>query len=66
MQVSVNGEMKTLDNGTTVAELLAQLGITGGRYAVEVDREIVPKAEHATTELAEGSKVEIVTFVGGG
>ena len=66
MQVSVNGETRTLDEGTTVADLLAHLGITGRRYAVEVDREIVPKAEHAVTRLTEGSKIEIVTFVGGG
>lgn len=66
MQISVNGELRRLDDGTTVRRLLDELGITAARVAVEVNREIVPKAEHATTTLADGDKVEIVTFVGGG
>jgi len=66
MDVSVNGEARTVDQGTTVAALLEQLDITKGRIAVELNREIVPRAEHADTRLAPGDRIEIVTFVGGG
>jgi sulfur carrier protein len=66
MQISVNGESRTVRDGLTVAELLRELDITAPRVAVELDREIVPRAEHPTTPLTGGSKVEIVTFVGGG
>ena len=66
MQIHVNGEPRTAPDGTTVAALLTQLGITTGRVAVELNRQIVPRAEHATARLAEGDKVEIVSFVGGG
>ena len=66
MQISVNGELKTVGDGLTVAALLKDLGIVTGRVAVELNRQIVPKAEHATARLADGDKVEIVSFVGGG
>ena len=46
--------------------LLAALGIDRRQIAVERNQEIVPRAEHATTPLAEGDRVEIVTMVGGG
>ncbi len=66
MRISVNGEERTVADGLTVAGLIQELGITAGRVAVELDREIVPRAVHGATVLREGSKVEIVTFVGGG
>ena len=66
MQISVNGESREVRDGMTVAELLQELDITAPRVAVELDREIVPRAEHASTSLTDGCKVEIVTFVGGG
>lgn len=66
MQISVNGESREVRDGMTVAELLQELDITALRVAVELNREIVPRAEHAGTSLTRGCKVEIVTFVGGG
>ena len=66
MRISVNGQEKTVTDGLTVTGLIAELGITAGRVAVELDREIVPRAAHASTVLRESAKVEIVTFVGGG
>ena len=66
MEISVNGESRTVSDGATVAVLLGDLGITEGRIAVELNRQIVPRAEHGAARLAEGDKVEIVTFVGGG
>jgi sulfur carrier protein len=52
--------------GTTVAGLLAELGLAGRPVAVERNREIVPRARHPETELADGDRLELVTFVGGG
>lgn len=66
MNIKVNGEVREVPPGTTVAALLPMLGIEGGRIAVEVNREIVPKSEHATHVLFEGDQLEIVTMVGGG
>jgi sulfur carrier protein len=49
-----------------VRGLLEHLGLTEGPVAVEVNREVVPRAEHATHRLRDGDVLEIVHFVGGG
>ena len=66
VRVSVNGEARELAAGTTVAALLAQIAPAGKPCAVEIDREIVPRSEHAGRVLREGEAVEVVGFVGGG
>jgi sulfur carrier protein len=62
----VNGEERAVAEGTTVAGLLADLGLSRQHVAVEANREIVPRTEHALRVLAAGDRLEIVTFVGGG
>jgi len=66
LHVVVNGEERAVAEGTTVAGLLADLGLSRQHVAVEANREIVPRAEHAGRRLADGDRLEIVTFVGGG
>lgn len=66
MRIEVNGEAREVTQGTTVSALLVALGLTDGPVAVERNLEIVPRAEHATTQLDEGDKLEVVHFVGGG
>lgn len=55
----------SLSDGATVADLIRGLGV-GGRYAVEVNRQIVPRSEHGKTLLQAGDRVEIVQAIGGG
>ncbi len=64
--ISVNAEPKTLPDPLTVADLLRHLGKDPQKLAVEVNRNVVPRAEHAGCRLNEGDVVEIVTLVGGG
>jgi sulfur carrier protein len=64
--IHVNGNPRQVPPGTTVAALIVELGLGGKPVAVERNREVVPRARHATTELADGDRVELVTFVGGG
>jgi sulfur carrier protein len=66
MQVSINGENRELPAECTVSQMLGELGLTGRRVAVEVNREIVTRSLHDKTQLKAGDKVEIVTLVGGG
>jgi sulfur carrier protein len=66
LEITVNGEQRTVPAGTTVAGLLVELGFTDRPVAVERNRDVVPRAQHATTELGHGDSLEIVTFVGGG
>lgn len=65
MKLTVNGDTLTLD-GTTIADLVTQLNLTGRRMAVEVNRDIVPKSQHGDFTLKDGDVVEIVHAIGGG
>ena len=64
--VTVNGEPHEIPEGTTVAELVVRLGLGGRPVAVERNRAVVPRAQHAITSLESGDHLELVTFVGGG
>jgi thiamine biosynthesis protein ThiS len=66
MQIVVNGETRDVGNAKTVREVVVQLGLTEGPVAVELNREIVPRAEHDTRLVNAGDVLEIVHFVGGG
>jgi len=66
MQITVNGDAHEIPPGTTVRGLVETLGLTEGPVAVERNREVVPRAEHPSTELQPGDVLEIVHFVGGG
>jgi sulfur carrier protein len=64
--IQVNGERQETAAGATVASLLNQLGLNSGRVAVEYNLQILPKAKWGETEIAQGDRLEIVQFVGGG
>jgi len=66
IDVVINGEARQVLEGTTITALLGELGLTGKPVAVERNREVVPRAQHAATVLAAGDRLEVVTFVGGG
>ena len=66
MQLTVNGEPHTFPEGLTVRGLVEALALTDGPVAVERNREVVPRAEHAATVLQDRDVVEIVHLVGGG
>ena len=66
MEVFINGETRTVAHGTTIAALIVELGLGDRRVAVERNREVVPRAQHGSTVLQAGDRVELVTFVGGG
>ena len=66
MEISVNGEQRSVAAALSVAELLRGMGLEGKRLAVERNGEIVPKSSHADARLAAGDRIEIVVAVGGG
>ncbi|TWT85875.1 sulfur carrier protein ThiS [Posidoniimonas polymericola] len=66
MKLLVNGDPHDAPDGCTIAGLLEQLEIRVKHVAVERNRELVPRALHAETTLAEGDELEVVTLVGGG
>ncbi len=63
--ITVNG--KTLQTTHQTLQLVVnELGLSVGRYAVEVDGELVPKSELDLVRIADGMTIEVVQAVGGG
>jgi sulfur carrier protein len=65
LTLTLNG-VATGVEATTLAELVASLGLEGKRIAVERNGEIVPRSRYADTPLVRGDRLEIVGAVGGG
>ena len=65
MRIQVNGEPRDVKAATVLA-LVEELGLDVRKVAVERNLEIVPKSLHGATPLAEGDRIEVVQFVGGG
>jgi len=66
IEIVVNGEQRSVPVGHTVADLLAAMGPKAAQAAVERNKQIVRRAEHASTVLAAGDRLEVVTLFGGG
>ncbi len=66
VKIILNGEERILDHKMTVAELVLELGLDVKKIAVEKDLEIVNLDQFREVILDEGSRVEIVHFIGGG
>ena len=66
MQLVINGVARPVPEGLSVATLIEHLGMKSDRVAVELNREIVPRAKWVETSLGENDHLEIVHFVGGG
>jgi sulfur carrier protein len=65
MNLVINGDERIFA-ASTLEALIAELGMKGDRVAVELNREIVPRASWSVTALKDGDRLEIVHFVGGG
>jgi sulfur carrier protein len=65
MKVILNGE-EIETSCVNVLELLLEKGIQVNKVAVEINEEIVPKSQLGEFTITENSKIEIITFVGGG
>jgi thiamine biosynthesis protein ThiS len=70
MKITLNGEPYVLElpagTASTVATLVAHLGLELGKVAVEQNRTIVPRSLHGETPIRDGDEIEVVQFIGGG
>jgi sulfur carrier protein len=66
VRLTINGEIREIPAGLSVAGLIQHLGLTDGPVAVERNREVVVRAEHDSVLLRADDVIEIVHFVGGG
>lgn len=66
MRVQINGEAREIPERLSLQELIAHLKLPGERLAIELNRNVVRRAEWSTTGLNPDDKIEVVHFVGGG
>ncbi len=66
MNISINKEMMSLPEKTTIAGMLKKLDIERKYIAVEINMTIIPKSEFDKHQLKDNDKVEIIRAVGGG
>jgi thiamine biosynthesis protein ThiS len=66
LRITLNGETKEIEEGTTLLALVEQLKLAPERLAVELNLNVVRRNEWAEVKLSEGDRVEVVHFVGGG
>ena len=66
MNLTINGENRSLAPVESLHALVEQLGMKSDRVAIELNREIVPRDQWEQTPIRDGDRLEIVHFVGGG
>jgi thiamine biosynthesis protein ThiS len=66
MQLTINGEARQYDALANLSALIEALGLDPRKVAIERNLEIVPRSTYAATPLADGDRIEIVHFIGGG
>ena len=64
--VQLNGELREVPEGLTLAALIEWLKLPRDRVAVERNLEIVPRARWNLTPIQAGDQLEVVHLVGGG
>jgi len=66
LRILINGEGKECEEGISLSALLELLELPPQRIAVELNREVVRRADWKSTVLKNEDRLEIVHFVGGG
>ncbi|MGC2235463.1 MAG: sulfur carrier protein ThiS [Pyrinomonadaceae bacterium] len=66
MNILINGEDREISSEVNLTELLKTLSLPTERVAVELNKEVVRKKDWENIKIAEGDKLEVIHFVGGG
>lgn len=66
MRIEINGEPRVVADESYLSDLVRELSLPPERVAIELNKEVVRRADWATTSMTEGDRIEIVHFVGGG
>ena len=66
MKIMLNGDEHKVEDGSTLAQMIAGLELGRVRIAVERNLDIVPRDKYESTMLTDGDRLEVVTLVGGG
>ena len=65
MEILLNGDPHTIDQNYNVENLINSLDLNG-KFAIEINQNIIPRSEYSSTKLRAGDKIEIVEAIGGG
>jgi len=66
VQIICNGRQQVIDQGTTLADLLADLQLPADSVVAEINKKIIDRDQYETLKLSQGDQVELIRFVGGG
>jgi thiamine biosynthesis protein ThiS len=66
MKIFINGETKEITDELNLRELLKHFSMPQERIAVELNKEVVRKKDWENVKIADGDKLEVIHFVGGG
>jgi sulfur carrier protein len=66
MEITINGELKSVREKITVQQLLQDLGILEQKLALEINQEIVPRSNYSQYQINSGDQIEIIHAIGGG
>jgi len=66
MNLTINGEERAMAALPHLAALVTALGLDPRKVAIERNLEIVPRSAYEQTPVADGDRIEIVHFIGGG
>ena len=66
MQLQINGEAREVADELKLSELVDELSLAPERVAIELNQKVVRRNHWPATILADGDRIEIVHFVGGG
>jgi len=66
MNIQLNGDNFSCEQGSTLEQLIRQMGLVGKRIAIELNEEIKPADQFNSIQLKEGDTVEVVQAIGGG
>jgi sulfur carrier protein len=64
--IQLNGDPYVIEGDARLTSLIEALKMKPSRIAVELNREVVPKADYGNVTLREGDELELINFVGGG
>ena len=66
MKIEINGERRDVPDRISISDLIKYLALAPERLAIELNREVIRRADWPHTQLSEDDRLEIVHFVGGG
>lgn len=66
MEISLNGEPRLVEDGTTLQGLVGTLQLPDRALAIAVNRKVITRAKWPEVVLQHGDRVELVRAIGGG